>query len=279
LLGITKLFREPARLIELYNALVGTDYGADTPIEINTLDDVLFNDLKNDISFTIGGKFVVLVEHQSTINANMPLRMLEYIGRVYEKITDERAAYRQNLVKIPKPEFVVLYNGTAPYPAESTLKLSDAFIAADDSVAKFGGLKLTVRVVNINPDGNEDILKKSATLGGYSAFVEQVRACQSRGLALRYAIREAIKWGIESGVLSSFLAQHSSEVENMLYTEFNIDVAKEVWMREAREDALAEGKAEGKAEVAKNLFTLGMTLDQIIKATGLTRAEIERLQN
>jgi hypothetical protein len=55
---------------------------------------VLFNDLKNDISFILGGRFVVLVEHQSTLNANMPLRMLEYIGRVYEKITDSSAMYK-----------------------------------------------------------------------------------------------------------------------------------------------------------------------------------------
>jgi hypothetical protein len=40
----------------------------------------------NDISFEIGDKLVVLIEHQSTINPNMPLRLLLYIGRVYEKI-------------------------------------------------------------------------------------------------------------------------------------------------------------------------------------------------
>ena len=80
----SELFNEPDRLRELYNALAGTDYGEDTPVEINTLENVFFNDLKNDVSFTIDDKYVLLLEHQSTLNNNMPLRCLMYIARVYE---------------------------------------------------------------------------------------------------------------------------------------------------------------------------------------------------
>ena len=32
----------------------------------------------NDISFVIGGKLVVLIEHQSTVNPNIALRLLMY---------------------------------------------------------------------------------------------------------------------------------------------------------------------------------------------------------
>ena len=31
-------------------------------------------------------RLIVLVEHQSTINENMPLRLLEYVSRIYEQI-------------------------------------------------------------------------------------------------------------------------------------------------------------------------------------------------
>jgi hypothetical protein len=181
----------------------------------------------------------------------------------------------------------VLYNGLKPYPADSMLKLSDAFIANDASVEKFGSLELTVRGININPDGDADLLHKSEALSGYSAFVERVRLFQSQGSTLRDAISEAVKWGIENKVLSSFLEQHGSEVENMLYTEFNIDVAKEVWQGEAWEDGRAEGEARGEAKgraertaaIARNLFGIGLSLEQISKATGLTREEIEGLKN
>ena len=72
----TLLFGEKNNLLELYNAIRNTNYGSDTDIRITTLDDVLFMERINDISFVIEGKLVVLIEHQSTVNPNMPLKML-----------------------------------------------------------------------------------------------------------------------------------------------------------------------------------------------------------
>ena len=79
------LFGDKEKLLELYNAIEGTNYSPETEIEINTLERVLYMGRYNDISFTIGGKYVVLFEHQSSINENMALRALIYIGRIYEK--------------------------------------------------------------------------------------------------------------------------------------------------------------------------------------------------
>jgi len=41
----TRLFSNPTALLELYNALSGSNYDSSTIIEINTLDDVLFMDM------------------------------------------------------------------------------------------------------------------------------------------------------------------------------------------------------------------------------------------
>jgi len=176
------LFSEPNNLRELYNALADTNYGEETPIEINTLENVFFNDLKNDVSFTIDDRFVVLLEHQSTINANMPLRCLMYIARVYEKITEDRAIYKEKMQKIPIPEFIVLYNGTKHFPAERILRLSDAYKATDEVHRQCGNLDLTVRVVNINPGYNDELMQKSEALNGYRELVEYVRHSKLKGL-------------------------------------------------------------------------------------------------
>ena len=56
------VFHEKDKLIELYNALFDTDYGPDTTIDIVTIKDVLFRTLKNDVSFVLDKRFVVLVE-------------------------------------------------------------------------------------------------------------------------------------------------------------------------------------------------------------------------
>ena len=144
----TLLFSEKDKLIELYNAIENTNYGPDTDIEITTLRNALFMEQINDISFVIDGKIVVLIEHQSTVNENMPLRMLIYIARVYEKICNNENLYRTRQITIPRPEFIVLYNGRNEMPDTQTLKLSEMF-------AKYGEknpieLELEVKIYNIN---------------------------------------------------------------------------------------------------------------------------------
>jgi hypothetical protein len=150
----TGYFSDAKKLIELYNAIEGTDYPEDTRVEINTLEDALFRNQINDISFTMDGKLIVLIEQQSTINENMPLRLLMYIGRVYEKLVDKKGIYARKLLRIPKPEFIVIYNGKDEYPEQKQLKLSSAF---ENAVAK-ELLELTVTVYNVNSGYNTKIL-------------------------------------------------------------------------------------------------------------------------
>ena len=134
----TKLFGHDKKIIlELYNAIFNKNYGEDTDIQITTLEDALFMDKINDISFVIDGKLVVLVEHQSTINNNMPLRMLIYMARIYEKICSKGSIYRTKRMEIPTPEFVVLYNGKDPIPDSMEMKLSDCGMdAASDAATR-----------------------------------------------------------------------------------------------------------------------------------------------
>jgi len=99
------LFSDPDILRELYSAIEGVTIPPDISIKINTLRDILYKDQINDLSFTIDNRLVVLIEHQSTVNENIPLRLLMYIARVYEKIIKRRKRYQNKLEKIPKPEF------------------------------------------------------------------------------------------------------------------------------------------------------------------------------
>ena len=121
------LFGNPETLREVYSAIEGIDIPASAIIDINTLSDVLYMQQINDLSFTIDDRIVVLIEHQSTINDNVSIRLLMYIARIYEKILDREKLYQKKLVKIPTPEFFVLYNGNEPYPDHKELRLSTAF--------------------------------------------------------------------------------------------------------------------------------------------------------
>lgn len=53
------------RLIEAYSALSGRGVPAGAAIELETLENVLHAGACNDVAFTVGGRYVVLMEHQS----------------------------------------------------------------------------------------------------------------------------------------------------------------------------------------------------------------------
>ena len=60
-------------------------------------------------------------------------------------------------------------------------------------------------------------------------------------------------------ILKEFLETHSTEVINMLYTEWNWDDAKEVWCEEAREEGIAQGRNEKALSIARNALAKGLT--------------------
>uniref|UniRef100_UPI002584FE1F Rpn family recombination-promoting nuclease/putative transposase n=1 Tax=Sporofaciens musculi TaxID=2681861 RepID=UPI002584FE1F len=123
-------------LLSLYNALHDTEYEDENLVRKVKIDDVLYKNFKNDISFEVNGQVLVFGEHQSTVNKNMCLRCLMYMGRAYEQLVDRKARYRTTLVKIPTPEFYTFYNGEKEQPLEQILSLSDAFMnpAGENSV-------------------------------------------------------------------------------------------------------------------------------------------------
>ena len=89
----------------LYSAIRGVFLPENIPIKINTLKNVLFLDKINDISFTVDGKLVILIEHQSTINPNMALRFFIYAAKIYDAIVKSTTLYSGILLQVPKPEF------------------------------------------------------------------------------------------------------------------------------------------------------------------------------
>ena len=76
------LFSDEASALDLYNALTDSSFTIDDGLCFTTLENALFMGQLNDVSFTIGDKLVICIEHQASISPNMPIRALMYIGRV-----------------------------------------------------------------------------------------------------------------------------------------------------------------------------------------------------
>ena len=278
--------------ISLYNALHNTNLDLEhTKLEEVNIENVLYMALSNDIAMLVDNRLVVLVEHQSTINENMPLRLLEYVSRIYEQLVPSEDRYEKKMIKIPYPEFFVFYNGTEDYPVETELRLSDAFIFPDEKYNiknKDFSLEIKVRIVNINSDKNSPILKQCKKLEEYSLLIDYIR--ESKKENPKAPLEQAINKALQNGVLSEYLKRKSTEVRNMLIAEYSYETDIKVQRREAYREGLAEGieqgieqgierGAEQKAiETAKNFLKEGLSVEQIARCTKLPLEKVNQLK-
>ena len=235
-------FGEPENASKLYAALGEMEVSPED-ITYVTLEGVLFIVRKNDLAFTVKNRMLVISEHQSTINENMPLRDLIYLGRTLEKVLDKKSLYRRKLIHIPTPEFYVFYNGDTTFPSEKILRLSDAYLEKTEHPM----LELEVKVININPSSGHRILKECRPMYEYSWFIQQIKNYLADGWSRDDAITQAVQDCLDNGIMTEFMREHGSEAVNMLYTQWNWDDAMEVEREEAYEDGVEAGRIEGKA--------------------------------
>jgi len=233
----TAYFGMPEHAADLYCALEHGDKAGPEDIAFTTLEGVLYLARKNDLAFTAKKKVLVIGEHQSTLNLNMPLRSAIYYGRTMERLVPQKEIYKSKQIRIPTPEFYVFYNGLRRQPAEKILKLSDSFLEKTNPPM----LELKVKMININPSAGHPILQESRSLYEYSLFMQRIRDGMLKGIVRGDAIKYAMKQCLTDGIMTDFIHDYGSEVVNMLFGEFNLEEAKEVWREEGYEDGVEDG--------------------------------------
>lgn len=271
-----RIFNDKEKIIELYNALTGNNYDDNTDVEIITLEDAIFGDIKNDLAFIIDGHYMVMTEHQSTINPNMPLRMLSYSIREYERQDIMKKLYSRRIVKIPVPELYVLYNGEEEQPIEHEMKLSDAFMVKCDKIA----IEARVKVINVNYDKNSELLKRSKTLREYSRFIYMVREKQE-SMDMEEAVEEMIRECLKEGILREFLTKNGGDIMDFVNLELTREECEAIRENDGYERGLEEGMSKGRIneqrKIAKKMRDVGIDELIISKVTQLSCDEIDKL--
>lgn len=261
--------------LSLYNAIHGTDLKLEeTEIENKRIPQSLFKTFYNDVSMLINGKLIVLIEHQSTPNQNMPLRCLEYYVHLLYGIIPSKARYKDELYKIPTPEFYVFYNGKRKTKKEYVMKLSDAFIEAQTEPL----CEVKVHFTNIGGnDGlnlpivqNCDILKQYCELMEIVFRYKAEMANKPAENDLKGCYHKAIKEAVSRNILVDYLTRKGTEVENMFIGEYDYDLDMQVKAEEA-----VERKA---IEDATNALKLGLSTEQITAITSLPEEKVLELK-
>jgi len=257
-------FNEPNRLLSLCNVILGTDYKNSQKLSINTLEGIFFDNQKNDISCVIENNFLVLIEHQTSVNNNMPFRCLSYVAELLNNlVVDKDRLYHKALIRFPRPKFFVLYDGDAKEPLQREMRLSEAF-GGDSST-----LELVVVALNINFGVSQPLLKKCRYLREYSTLVGKVKEGIRAGLTRKEAISRAVKFCLDNGIMGNYLVEKSKEVFNMLALQWEQDKA----IRASYED----GRDDGIESIALKMIRLGKPLEDILQITDLPIEKIKKL--
>lgn len=223
-------------LLQLYNALNGTDYQDASKLEVVTIESAVYIVMKNDLAFVITGT-INLYEHQSTWNPNMPVRFFIYLAKEYQKLLEEaeQSIYGTSQIALPAPQCVVFYNGTRDVPEEQVLRLSDAF----ENKQVEADVELKVRVLNINYGYNRELLSKCRALREYAEFVEISRQYSAKEMDMKEAMGEAVQYCIEHDILADFLRKYRAEVLGMLLEKFD----KKKYVRTLKREASEQERA------------------------------------
>ncbi len=262
------LYNDKKELLALYNGMNGTVYANSDDLKITTLDNAVFMNMKNDISFILDMR-LNLYEQQSTVNPNMPLRDLHYISDTFQVLTIGEDIYSTKLLSLPNPKFIVFYNGRQKQPEIRKMKLSDMYEVQTEEIS----LELIVTQYNINKGYNEELMQRCPTLFQYMEYTDRVRRyCEE--VDLKQAVLKAVEECIEEGILRDFLLKNKAEVINMTIYEYDEELHKRTLLREGYEDGFSDGEATGKILV---LHELGWKISDIAEKIGMEEEKVQEI--
>ena len=268
------LYSDKDTLLDLYGSLHPDDLQVTKEqIKLITLSNTLVVRRYNDVAFAVGDRLIILTEHQSTVNQNMPLRMLFYVAGEYEKLLGGMQAdlYGYRRIRLPKPEFYIVYTGREPQKIEDKLRLSDAFETKGCDLS----LDLCVKVITKADAGS--------TLQGYFELIQFMKSNLQDGHISTDSLEEFIIKFSGSKLFKQFLLRmEREEIVKMLNTEYNYEVERQVLLEEGREEGREEPRAAPRNEdamsIAQRLKDENFPREMISKITGLSFKEIDVLR-
>ena len=276
------IFSTRENLLSLYNAVNHSHYTDASELEIVTLKNAVYMNMKNDQAFLLDMQ-LNLYEHQSTWNPNMPLRFLMYVAKEYQMLVRNQTLYASALVKVPTPHFVVFYNGETEQEAETILRLSHSFQQKTDKPE----LELMVRVLNINLDKKQEVLEACQLLKEYMLLVNKIRRYTDEYKDINQAVEQAVTECIEENILADFLRKNRAEAIEMCIFEYDDKREKKLIRKAEYAEGMKEGerigREAGKKEEAERIFNIyqlfraNYTENQIKEKLGMNVEEVRKI--
>lgn len=244
----------------------------------------------------------LLLEFQSSVDKTMAVRIMSYLGLLYQDLIRQKALTPSG--KLPPVLPVVLYNGEERWSAAQNIaELVEQIPGGMECYRPaLHYLLLDQGAIVNSPDWSDEVRNVAAALfrlehnrdeqdmlDVLGSLVEWLKAPEQTGLRRAFVvwIRRVLLPNRAPGVeLPEFNnLQDLHEVHDMLAER--IKKWPERWLEEGREEGREQGREQGRLEgeqlraeqIARHLIKLGVLSDeQIAEATGLTVSEVEVLQ-
>lgn len=276
----TTLFKDVNNVYRLYKELHAEDTTTTVDdIEIDTLETILINDIRNDLGFLVNNngkaEYILLMEAQTKWTKNMTLRILFYLVESYRRylIKTKQSEHSSSRVHLPKPELYVVYTGTE--------KISDEISFKDTYFDGTAPIDVIVKVLRM-PD-------KDTLYGQYIAFSKVYDGQRKLHKNKIECISNTLDICIREGYLREFFEQHRQEVVTMLSTLFDEQAQREQYDIAVKEESKAEGIAQGVAQgivqgidvgmakVVQGLYKFEKNIKKLSERVCLPEPEVERL--
>ncbi len=256
----------------MYEDITGTKL--DTGLEFyDTYNLITKQSLVNDVSFkTSDNRLIIMVEHQSTNNMNMTLRSCMYYFKIMEQYIKEYGLniYGSKPIKLPAPEFYVVYNGINDTNVLE-YSLSSNFDSDNDTIIA------RTKIIDIKYDKLDEEIKASKdTLVGYSYLIDRISFYnKTQKLSISEAATKAVEECKEKELLIDYIGR--KEFLSMSVDNYTI----EQQLKDEREFGLEEGLEKGefneRLRTAKELIAEGITKEKICKITLLSEDIVDEL--
>lgn len=267
------LFSIPKYQLELYKFLHPEDEDITLDdLETVTIENILTNQMYNDLGFMARNKLMVFVEAMVRWSINIIPRIDMYRGESLNNyiIKTEQRKFSTRKMKLPKPEFYVLYTGDQKNIGE-WCSMADEFYDGDKT---FGDTR--VRVLR-GVENGKDIVSQ------YVTFTKILNKQEKLYGHTRESITETINKCIEENVLKEYLEERRFEVTDIMTSLYDQEQATREYAQEyaegQREEGKKEGKREGLKEAAERMLSKAQLSDRdVAEYSGLTLEEVQSIR-
>jgi hypothetical protein len=232
-----KLFSNINLVKQLVAAIFFTSIDEIKKIEFNTLSSPIFKSYQNDISVIVNDRLIILLEHQSTYNKNLRIKLMAYKADLitdYIQINNIDIHSSKDII-IPDVSNCVIYSGdrihTDIINLESDFKFNSEFEQSKTSDA--------VTIYNISEGFNKTLKEKCEPLKHFATFLDKIKTNSlDKKLTPALAISKSIKECIKDGILVDFLSSNQRRVIKMYLKATDYE-------EEIKQEGITEGMEKG----------------------------------